>query len=86
MMKLASGFEILFFSDLDYQEMTVLIKYGDVDMVQLIMDKGVDNVEAHLLADPPIGGTVPLVQLNDLLDAIAEGKRRFACRFGQARC
>lgn len=81
-MKLASGFEILFFSDLRYEEMTVLIKYGDVDMVQLIVDKGIDEVEIDLLASAPIGASVPLVRLGDLLDAIDEAKKEFLHRFG----
>ena len=81
-MKFESGFEILFFSDLSYQEMTVLIQYGDVDMVQLIMDKGLDEVEIHLLASPVMGESVPLVRLDDFLHAIDEAKKEFSYRFG----
>ena len=41
--KLKSGFEILRYSDLSYDRMTAEIQYKGEQVVQINMDKGLDN-------------------------------------------
>lgn len=46
--KLDSGFEILYLSDLKYNEMTVEIQYKGQQVAQINKDKGVDNMEIDI--------------------------------------
>lgn len=46
--KLDSGFEILYFSDLSYESMTVEIQYKGQQVAQINKDKGVEQMEIEI--------------------------------------
>ena len=46
--KLNSGFEILYFSDLSYEGMTVEIQYKGQQVAQINKDKGVEQMEIDI--------------------------------------
>lgn len=46
--KLNSGFEILYFSDLSYEGMTVEIQYKGQQVAQINKDKGVEQIEIDI--------------------------------------
>ena len=96
-MKLESGFEILADSDLNYEQMTGSIMHGDVHMAQIIVDKGLDEVEILLHAAPPVAKAVgrmpteadrvdvpvPVVRLEDFLEAIEVAKKVLASYYDE---
>lgn len=46
-----SGFEILYLSDLKYNEMTVEIQYKGQQVAQINKDKGVDKMEIDIYSE-----------------------------------
>ena len=70
-----SGFEILRFSDLSYDEITVEIQFKGEQIAQLNRDKGLQSIEIELLADFIETSFVPKFLLKDFLDAISEAQR-----------
>ena len=48
---LDSGFEIIYFSDLNYEEMTVEIKYKGQQVAQINKDKGVEQMEIEIYSE-----------------------------------
>ena len=50
--KLDSGFEILYFSDLSYEGMTVEIQYQGQQVAQINKEKGVENMEIDIYLYP----------------------------------
>ena len=49
--KLDSGFEILYLSDLKYNEMTVEIQYKGQQVAQINKDKGVEKMEIDIYSE-----------------------------------
>jgi hypothetical protein len=62
---LDSGFEILYFSDLKYNEMTVEIQYKGQQVAQINKDKGVDKMEIDIYSESEFK-----FQISDFLEAI----------------
>lgn len=48
---LDSGFEIIYVSDVNYQEMTVEIKYEGQQVAQINKDKGVERMEIEIYSE-----------------------------------
>jgi hypothetical protein len=73
--KLESGFEILRFSDLDYDQMTAEIQFKGEQIAQINMDNGFENLEVEVFtefADPQF---VPKFKVDDLIEAVNESKK-----------
>ena len=73
--KLESGFEVLRYSDLSYEGMTVEIQYAGEQIVQINMDKGFDNLEMEVFTefvDPSFNAKF---QLDDFLEAVGEARK-----------
>ena len=70
--KLDSGFEILYFSDLSYEGMTVEIQYQGQQVVQINKDKGVDNMEIDIYSQYVHPDFISELKfpLNDFLEAL----------------
>lgn len=73
--KLDSGFEILRFSDLTYEEITVEIQYQGEQIAQINQDKGIDKLELEILTDYIKSDFVPKFMLSDFLVAIKEAQK-----------
>ncbi len=73
--KLKSGFEVLRYSDLSYEEMTAEIQYGGEQIVQINMDKGLNNLEMEIFTEFVSSDFKPKFQLNDFLEAVNEAKK-----------
>lgn len=69
-MKLKSGFEILRFSDLKYEEMTVEIQYLGEQIAQINMDRGFDKLEIELFTEFANIDFSTKFDLTSFLDAI----------------
>lgn len=70
----SSGFEIAPFSDLDYDGMTVEVRYQGVPVAQLNKDKGIDACELVIPSRfSPVGESFAF-PLNDLLEALSAAK------------
>jgi hypothetical protein len=65
-------FEILRFSDVNYDGMTTEVCLGQEPIIQLNMDKGAQHIEIHLLNPPNVEQRFPL---SDFLDAIDIARR-----------
>ncbi len=72
--KLESGFEILRYSDLSYEEMTAEIQYRGEQIVQVNMDKGLNDLEVEFFTEFVTPDFKPKFQLNDFLEAINKAK------------
>jgi hypothetical protein len=73
--KLSSGFEIVRFSDLAYEEMTIEIQYKGEQIAQLNKDKGVSLIEIEILTDFVASDFLPKFLLDDFLVAVTEAKK-----------
>ena len=73
--KLKSGFEILRYSDLNYEEMTAEIQYKGEQVAQINMDKGLDNLEMEIFTEFVQSAFKPIFQLDDFLEAVSEAKK-----------
>ncbi|AFY54500.1 hypothetical protein Riv7116_1961 [Rivularia sp. PCC 7116] len=74
--KLNSGFEILYFSDLSYQGMTVEIKYKGQQVAQINKDKGVEQMEIEIYSQyvHPDYLSELKFPLNDFLEAVDKAR------------
>lgn len=73
--KLKSGFEILRYSDLSYDGMTAEIQYKGEQVVQINMDKGLDNLEMEIFTEFTKADFKPVFQVSDFMDAVNEAKK-----------
>ncbi len=73
--KLESGFEILRYSDLSYEEMTAEIQYKGEQIAQINMDDGPNNLEMEIFTEFVSSDFKLKFQLNDFLEAISEAKK-----------
>lgn len=69
---LDSGFEILYLSDLKYNEMTVEIQYKGQQVAQINKDRGVDQMEIDIYSEYVIPDFISELKfpLSDFLEAI----------------
>lgn len=74
-MKLKSGFEVVRYSDLDYEQMTVELQYQGEQVAQINMDKGIENLEVELFTEFLDPSFKPVFKLTDLLEAIGEARK-----------
>ncbi|MGB3532073.1 MAG: hypothetical protein WBA13_01005 [Microcoleaceae cyanobacterium] len=65
-----TGFEILRFSDSNYNEITVEIQYNGEQIAQLNKDKGLHSIEIELLVDYIDPAFVPKFRLKDFMAAL----------------
>lgn len=72
---LKSGFALVRDSDLSYEKMTVEIQYRDEQLVQINMDKGLDNLEMEIFTEFINPSFKPKFQLNDFLEALNEARK-----------
>lgn len=73
--KLDSGFEILRFSDLKYEEITVEIQYQGEQIAQINKDKGVDQLEIEILTEYTTSNFSPKFKLSDFQLALDEARK-----------
>ena len=73
--KLNSGFKIVRFSDVTYEEITVEIQYKGEQIAQINKDKGIDQLEIEVLTDYINSDFIPKFMLNDFLVAINEAQK-----------
>ncbi|WP_380184874.1 hypothetical protein [Kalamiella sp. sgz302252] len=71
-----NNFEITFFSDSKYEEITVEISYKDQILCQLNKDKGPDNIEIEFFSDARMLAEQNTMKfsLSDFLQIITEAK------------
>jgi len=73
--KLESGFEILRYSDLSYEQMTADIQYQGEQIAQMNMDKGIGKLEIEIFTEFDNSDFKPKFQLTDLLEALEESRK-----------
>ena len=73
--KFDSGFEILGFSDIRYEELTVEIQYKGEAILQINKDKGLNSLEIDILLDFMQTDFHPKFMLNEFLFVIDEAKK-----------
>ena len=73
--KLDSGFEIVRFSDLSYEEITVEIQYQGEQIAQINKDKGIDQLEIEILTDYTKSGFSAKFKLRDFQQALQEAQK-----------
>jgi hypothetical protein len=73
--KLSSGFEIIRFSDLAYEEITIEIQYKGEQIAQLNKDRGVNLIEVEILTDFVASEFSPKFLLDDFLTVLTEAKK-----------
>jgi predicted enzyme involved in methoxymalonyl-ACP biosynthesis len=73
--KLNYGFESLRFSDLNYEEITVEIKYKGEAIAQINKDKDPEMLEIEIYTGYAQPDFVPKFGLSDLLEALNEAKK-----------
>lgn len=73
---LDSGFEIIYFSDLNYEEMTVEIKYKGQQVAQINKDKGVEQMEIDIYSQYVKPGFISELKfpLSDFLEALDKAR------------
>ncbi|MBV6624099.1 MAG: hypothetical protein KI793_14365 [Rivularia sp. (in: Bacteria)] len=74
--ELNSGFEILYFSDLSYEGMTVEIQYKGQQVAQINKDKGVEQMEIDIYSQyvhPDFLSELKF-PLNDFLEAVDKAR------------
>lgn len=72
-----TDFDIVFFSDSRYEELTAEISYKDQLLCQLNKDKGIDNIEVEFFADARMLAEQVAMKfpLNDFLSVLEEAKK-----------
>ncbi|WP_431221660.1 hypothetical protein ACQ86O_14205 [Serratia sp. L9] len=72
-----TDFEVVFFSDSRYEELTAEISYKDQILCQLNKDKGIDNIEVEFFADARIlvEQVAMKFPLNEFLAVLEEAKK-----------
>lgn len=73
--KLKSGFEILRYSDLNYEQMTADIQYDGEQIAQINMDGGVNNLEIEIFTEFNKPDFKPKFKLIEFLEALEEAKK-----------
>ena len=73
--KLDSGFKIIRFSDMSYEEITVEIQYQEEQIAQINRDKGIDKLEIEILTDYIALDFTPKFNLNDFQIALNEAQK-----------
>jgi hypothetical protein len=73
--KLKSGFEIISFSDLAYEEMTVEIQYKGEQIAQINKDRGVQSLEIEIFTEFVEPKFTPKFLMNDFLAALNEAQK-----------
>lgn len=73
-LKLTSGFEIAKFSDLNYEEMTVEIRYLGDPVAQLNKDQGNDLIAIEIPTRFSPEGKMFIFPLDQFINAICEAK------------
>lgn len=73
--KFDSGFEIIRFSDVRYEEITIEIQFNDEAILQINRDYGVGNLEVELLFDFVQNDLCPKFRLDDFMIVINEAKK-----------
>ena len=73
--KLDSGFEILRFSDLNYEKMTVELQYCGEQIAQINMDNGFENLEIEIFTEFVRPDFNPKFGLDAFVEAINESKK-----------
>lgn len=73
--KLDSGFEVIRFSDLSYEEITVEIQYQGEQIAQINKDKGIDQLEIEILTDYTKSDFSAKFELRDFLHALHEAQK-----------
>jgi len=74
-MKFSSGFEVAAFSDLEYEGMTVEVRYNGVPVAQLNQDKGPNLCEIEIpYRFSPERQTFTFL-LDEFLEALTEAKK-----------
>ncbi|KAB2931640.1 MAG: hypothetical protein F9K24_12970 [Leptonema illini] len=72
--KLQSGFEILRFSDLKYDRMTVEIQFNGEQIAQINIDKGLGYEDIELFTEFLNKGFTPIFSLSDFLEALEKAR------------
>lgn len=73
--ELESGFEIIRFSDMRYEEMTVEIQYKGEQIAQINKDRGAQMLEIEILTDFIKSEFILKFMLSDFLLALEEAKK-----------
>ena len=73
--KLDSGFEIIRFSDLTYEEITVEIQYQGEQIAQMNKDKGFERFEIEILTDYIASDFTPKFKLSDFQLALNKAQK-----------
>lgn len=73
--KLNSGFEIIRFSDLSYEEITVEIQYQGEQIAQINKDRGIDQLEIEIFTEYIRPDFSPKLKLSDFLVALNEAQK-----------
>uniref|UniRef100_UPI0035C6B017 hypothetical protein n=1 Tax=Serratia quinivorans TaxID=137545 RepID=UPI0035C6B017 len=70
-------FEVIFFSDSRYEELTAEISYKDQILCQLNKDKGIDNIEVEFFSDARIlaDQVAMIFPLDNFLAVLTETKK-----------
>lgn len=69
-----SGFKIIRFSDVNYNEITVEVQYKGEQIAQLNKDQGLHSIEVELLLDCIDPALPPKFLLKDFLAALEEAQ------------
>ena len=72
--KLESGFEIIEYSDLRYEKMTVEIQYSGEQIAQLNIDKGSAKAEIELFTKFTSLDFSPIFSMSDFIEALSQAQ------------
>ncbi|CAI1015059.1 Uncharacterised protein [Serratia quinivorans] len=72
-----ADFEIVFFSDSHYEELTAEITYKGQILCQLNQDKGIDNIEVEFFSDSRVLAEEVAMKLplDEFLSVLTEAKK-----------
>lgn len=73
--KLKSGFEVLRYSDLSYEQMTAEIQYEGEQIAQINMDGGINNLEIEIFTVFGNPDFKPKFKLAEFLESLEEAKK-----------
>lgn len=77
-LRLKSGFEVAKFSDLDYEGMTVEVRFEGTPIAQLNRDKGPNNLEIVIPTRFSPDGELFTFELGAFLEALVRAKELLA--------
>ena len=74
---MSTDFEIDFFSDNKYEEITIEVSYKGQILCQLNKDKGIDNIEIEFFFDSRVltEQVIPKFPLNEFISILNEAKQ-----------